>query len=116
MRPWMRRPSCGSSEPGSASRAAAERNRRPDARSRLPGGRAWFLRRNTMPETMKAPTSKEEAIRLIQGLPDDCTLEDIQNHLFVRQKVEQAMANFDDGAGWTQDEAERRMAEWLKSS
>ena len=31
---------------------------------------------------------KEQAIELIRTLPDDCTLEDIQYHLYVRAKVE----------------------------
>jgi len=30
---------------------------------------------------------KEEIINLIQKLPDDATLEDIQYHLFVKQKL-----------------------------
>jgi hypothetical protein len=35
---------------------------------------------------------KEEAIRLIQSLPDDCSLEEIQYHLYVIQKVERGLA------------------------
>ncbi|TFG22004.1 MAG: hypothetical protein EU532_14720 [Promethearchaeota archaeon] len=30
---------------------------------------------------------KEDVIKLIQELPDDTTLEDIQYHLFVKQKL-----------------------------
>ena len=30
---------------------------------------------------------KEDIIKLIQELPDDATLEDIQYHLFVKQKL-----------------------------
>jgi hypothetical protein len=30
---------------------------------------------------------KEDIIKLIQDLPDDATLEDIQYHLFVKQKL-----------------------------
>jgi len=33
---------------------------------------------------------KEEIINLIQELPDDATLEDIQYHLFVIQKIRKA--------------------------
>jgi predicted transcriptional regulator len=58
---------------------------------------------------------KDEAIRLIESLPDDCTLEDIQYHLYVRQKVERGMAAIDEGRVVSQEDAERKVAEWAKS-
>jgi hypothetical protein len=58
---------------------------------------------------------KEETIRLIASLPDDCTLEDIQYHLYVRHKVEQGIAAMEQGRVVPQAEAERRVAEWVKS-
>ncbi len=42
-------------------------------------------------------TIKEEAIRLIQSLPDDCSIEDIPYHLYVRQKVEKGLAAVESG-------------------
>jgi hypothetical protein len=58
---------------------------------------------------------KEEAIRLIQALPDDCTLEDIHYHLYIREKVERGLADIEADRVVPQAEVERRMAEWLKS-
>ena len=40
---------------------------------------------------------KEAVIRLIQSLPDDCTLEDIQYHLYVREKVEAGLRDVAEG-------------------
>lgn len=57
---------------------------------------------------------KDEAIRLIQSLPDDCSFEDIQYHLHVIQKVEQGLADIDAGRTISQEEAERRVAGWGK--
>jgi predicted transcriptional regulator len=57
---------------------------------------------------------KEEAIRLIQSLPDDCSLEEIQYHLDVIQKVERSLAAIDEGQVVPQEEAERRVAGWGK--
>ncbi len=31
---------------------------------------------------------KEAVIRLVRSLPDDCTIEDIHYHLYIREKVE----------------------------
>jgi predicted transcriptional regulator len=55
---------------------------------------------------------KEEAIRLIQSLPDDCSLEEIQYHLYVIQKVERGLAAINEGRIVSQEEAERRIARW----
>ncbi len=59
---------------------------------------------------------KEEAIRLIQSLPEDCSIEDIQYHLYVRQKVENGLAAVESGRFVVQEDAERRVAEWVKST
>ena len=65
---------------------------------------------------MISTRDKDEAIRLIQSLPDDCSLEDIQYHLYVRQKVERGIQAAQEGRVVPQDEAERRVAEWARSS
>jgi len=69
-----------------------------------------------MAETMKNRTVKEDVLAMIQRLPDDCTLEQIQYHLQVRQGVERAIKDIDEGRVYSQEEAERISAEWLKSS
>ena len=61
-------------------------------------------------------TIKEKAIELIKSLPDDCTLEDIQYHLYVREKVERGIRAIDKGQVVSQEEAERKVKEWVKSS
>jgi hypothetical protein len=40
---------------------------------------------------------KEDVIKLIQELPDDATLEDIQYHLFVKQKLLRAEEQIKEG-------------------
>jgi hypothetical protein len=57
----------------------------------------------------------DEVVRLIQSLPDDCTIAEIQYHLYVRQKVERGLAAVDAGRTVSQAEAERRVEGWLKS-
>ncbi len=59
---------------------------------------------------------KEQAIELIMSLPDDCTLEDIQYHLYVRAKVERGIRAIDEGRVVSQEEAEKKVKEWVKSS
>jgi len=55
---------------------------------------------------------KAEAIRLIESLPEHCSLEDIQYHLYIVQKICRGQADVDAGRSVPQEEAERRIAEW----
>ena len=58
-------------------------------------------------------SAKEEAIQLIRRLPDDTTLEEIQYHLYVHQKVRRGMRDVEEGKFYSQEEVEERMKRWL---
>ena len=59
-------------------------------------------------------STKEEMIRLIQELPEDATIEDAMERLYLLHKVERGIAQADSGQKVSQEEAQRRMARWLK--
>jgi predicted transcriptional regulator len=59
------------------------------------------------------PTVKEDIRHLLDQLPDDVSLEQIQYHIYVKQKVERSLAAADRGEILSQDEVEARMAKWL---
>jgi hypothetical protein len=65
-------------------------------------------------ETMA--TVKEDVLRMIQGLPDNCTLEDIKDRISLCEKVAEGLADIESGRVLTQTEAEQEVAEWLRSS
>ena len=58
-------------------------------------------------------SAKDEVRALLDRLPDDATLEDIQYHLDVVVKVLEAEASLERGEGITQEEFDRRFAKWL---
>ena len=58
-------------------------------------------------------TAKEVVIDLLNQLPDDSTLEEIQYHLYVRQKIQRGLQDVDQGKVKTQEEGENRMKKWL---
>jgi predicted transcriptional regulator len=60
--------------------------------------------------------AKKQAVELINYLPDDCTIEDIQYHLYVIEKVERGIRAIDEGLVVSQEKAEERVREWLRSS
>jgi predicted transcriptional regulator len=59
---------------------------------------------------------KEAVIRLVQSLPDDCTVEDIQYHLYIREKVEGGLQAIEEGRVVSEEEADQRIEEWLSLS
>jgi hypothetical protein len=58
--------------------------------------------------------AKREALNLIQQLPDDASLEDIQYHLYVREKVEHGLRDLKSRRTLSQKEVEQRMKKWLR--
>jgi cell division protein FtsX len=56
---------------------------------------------------------EKQVIELIKSLPNDCTLEDIQYHIYVREKVEGGIQAVDNGKFISQEKAEKQVNEWL---
>jgi predicted transcriptional regulator len=57
-------------------------------------------------------TAKRDVEELLSQLPDECTLEDIQYHLYVLEKIRRGEADLDAGRSLTHDEARSRMQRW----
>lgn len=58
-------------------------------------------------------TAKEQVQQLLSALPEDATLEDIQYHIYVRQKIEQGLADVEAGRVVSHAEVQQRLAKWL---
>jgi predicted transcriptional regulator len=56
---------------------------------------------------------KQVAQQLLESLPDDCSLEEIQYRLYVRQMVEEGREEVRRGAVVTQEEIEQDLERWL---
>ena len=59
-------------------------------------------------------TAKQEVMELLKHLPDNSTLEDIQYHLYVRQKVQKGFHDVKEGRIVNQEDVEKRMGKWLE--
>ena len=59
-------------------------------------------------------TAKDEVRELLEGIPDDASLEDIQYHIYVRQKIQNGRQAVRDGRFVAPEEVERRLARWLE--
>jgi predicted transcriptional regulator len=58
-------------------------------------------------------SAKEDVMRILEGLPDDVSLEDIQYHIYVRQKIERGLEDVEAGRILSEEEFDRRMTKWL---
>ena len=57
-------------------------------------------------------TAKEEVQKMLDEIPDDSSLEDIQYHIYVRQKIERGLDDINEGRVLSQEEVEQRMSKW----
>ena len=56
--------------------------------------------------------AKQEVQALLNKLPDDCSLEDVQYHLYVIEKVQRGIMAANEHGSVSQAEAEQRLAKW----
>jgi len=59
-------------------------------------------------------TVKEEVLELMDQLPDDATIEDAIERLIVLYRIQQGLEQLDKGEGIPQEEAKKRIRQWLK--
>lgn len=57
-------------------------------------------------------TAKEEVRLLLDKLPDECTLEDVQYHLYVVEKIQRGIARANAEDELSQEEVEKKLAKW----
>jgi hypothetical protein len=65
-----------------------------------------------MDERKNVNAAKTEVESLLRKLPDDCTLEDIQYHLYVLEKIRRGLEVADTQGTLTQEEVEQRLRKW----
>jgi hypothetical protein len=58
-------------------------------------------------------TAKQEVRSLLEKLPDSCSIEDIQYHLYVLEKVRSGIEDACENGAISQEEAESRLSKWL---
>jgi predicted transcriptional regulator len=57
-------------------------------------------------------TAKDQVQQILDILPESASLEDIQYHIYVRQMIEEGLADVDAGRVISHDEVERRLTKW----
>lgn len=57
---------------------------------------------------------KQETIKLIEALDDNCSVEDIHYHLYVKQKIERGLKALEEGRHLTHGQVKEKLSKWLK--
>lgn len=58
-------------------------------------------------------TAKQEIESLLKTLPENCTLEDVQYHLYVIEKVQRGLEVADRQGAISHKDAEERLGKWI---
>lgn len=56
--------------------------------------------------------AKEKIRELLEKLPEDCTVEDVQYHLYVLEKIQRGKSRIESEGAITQEEIEKRLSKW----
>ncbi|OHB98566.1 MAG: hypothetical protein A2Z58_05770 [Planctomycetes bacterium RIFCSPHIGHO2_12_42_15] len=59
-------------------------------------------------------TIKESVISIVKEMPENATLEDIMESLYVKQKIIKGQSQLESGQFYTHEEAKEILKEWLK--
>ncbi len=57
---------------------------------------------------------KEQVLKAVENLPQDASIEDAMERLYLLYKIERGLKQADAGQKVSQEEAKKRMREWLK--
>jgi predicted transcriptional regulator len=63
---------------------------------------------------MDVLNTKENALKIIGEMPSDCTIEDIMYNLYIQDKVNQGLMDFDVGNVFSNEEIKSELNEWLR--
>jgi len=66
-----------------------------------------------MLETKPMSTAKQDVELLLNKLPDNCSVEDIQYHLYVLDKVRRGLEDARVSGTLSQEEVETSLSKWL---
>ena len=56
---------------------------------------------------------KKNIEKMLRSLPDDSSVEDIQYHLYVLDKIQKGQQAIRDGKGISHEEAKARLSKWI---
>ena len=66
-----------------------------------------------MVNIMEAIDIKAQAHEIINKLPEDCSWEDVQYHLYAVEKIQKGLKCIEEGRTVSHEDVEKRLGKWL---
>ena len=57
-------------------------------------------------------TVKDQVRQILDQLPDDCSVEDVQYQLYVIEKIQRGLKSIDEGKGIPHEQVKQRFQTW----
>jgi len=64
---------------------------------------------------MEATNIKTQAKEALNKLPEDCSWEDVQYHLYAVEKIQKGLKCVEEGRTVSHEEVKKRLSKWLDS-
>ncbi len=93
---------------------AAPKRQTPGPQGRNPDHSSCFLEFTCSSRYTEAMTTKEKVLQAVQTLPDDASIEDTMERLFLLTRIERGIQQTDAGELIPHEKVKERMAKWLK--
>ena len=58
--------------------------------------------------------AREQVRKMLDGIPDDVSFEDIQYHIYVLEKIERGLRAAEECRLLSQEEVDQEISQWLK--
>ena len=58
-------------------------------------------------------TAQKEVQKILEKIPNSSTFEDIQYHIYVREKIERGLKDVREGRVMSQKEVKKKLSKWL---
>ncbi len=59
---------------------------------------------------------KQEVTELLERLPDDCSIEDIQYHLYVLEKIRRGLEDAEQDRTLSHADVEQKLSRWRRTA
>jgi hypothetical protein len=69
------------------------------------------MRKNML---MNFLNTKENALKIIGEMPSDCTIDEIMYNLYIQDKINQGLKDFENGNVFSHEEIKSELNEWLR--
>jgi DNA gyrase/topoisomerase IV subunit B len=57
-------------------------------------------------------STKEEILKMINNMPEDTSIDDVMEKLYVKVKIEKAIKELDEGKGIPRDQVKEKFKKW----